>query len=58
MLSFDDSGRSAWQQFTDDHAAERNARDFPGCLSGPWSKLRGYTARLALLHVLSGEPQA
>src|SRR5262249_32100944 len=46
-------GRRAWQRFTDQHAAEVNVEDFPPHLVGPWSKLRGYGARLALiLHYL------
>jgi hypothetical protein len=46
-------GQRAWQLFTERHAAERNADDFPSYLAGPWSKLRGYAARLALiLHFL------
>jgi hypothetical protein len=47
------SGKIEWKQFTDAHAAEINAPDFPPCLFGPWAKLRGYGARLALiLHFL------
>jgi DNA polymerase-1 len=42
-------GRRAWQLFTKQHAEERNADDFPPHLVGPWSKLRGYGARLALI---------
>jgi hypothetical protein len=42
-------GRQAWQRFTRAHALERNAEDFPPHLAGPWSKLRGYAARLALI---------
>jgi hypothetical protein len=42
-------GRAAWQAFTRRHAAEVNAADFPECLRGPWSKLRGYCGRLALI---------
>jgi hypothetical protein len=46
-------GREAWRQFTVAHAAETNAEDFPTHLEGPWSKLKGYCARLALiLHFL------
>jgi hypothetical protein len=54
-------GRRAWQEFTEAHAAERNADDFPLHLVGPWAKLRGYAARLALIvHMLrqvAGEVQ-
>jgi DNA polymerase-1 len=42
-------GRRAWQLFTEKHTEERNADDFPPHLTGPWSKLRGYAARLALI---------
>jgi DNA polymerase-1 len=42
-------GRRAWQRFTETHAEERNAENFPPHLIGPWSKLRGYAARLALI---------
>jgi hypothetical protein len=42
-------GRTAWQEFTRQHAAELNAPDFPDYLRGPWSKLRTYGARLALI---------
>jgi hypothetical protein len=46
-------GMRAWQELTRQHAQERNAEDFPPILAGPWSKLRGYCARLALiLHFL------
>ncbi|HEV7534223.1 MAG TPA: DUF3987 domain-containing protein, partial [Acidimicrobiia bacterium] len=46
-------GRTAWQEFTAAHAAEKNAADFPPHLKGLWSKLRGYCPRLALiLHCL------
>jgi hypothetical protein len=51
--------REVWKQFCDDHAAEMNAETFPEHLLGPWSKLRGYCARLALivhfLRVATGE---
>jgi hypothetical protein len=42
-------GKETWLKFTQGHAKERNADDFPHCLAGPWSKLRGYCARLALI---------
>jgi hypothetical protein len=47
--------RRVWQWFTQDHASELNegdsldSPDFPDHLKGPWSKMRGYCARLALL---------
>jgi len=46
-------GKSAWEQFTQAHADETNAEDFPKHLLGAWSKLKGYAPRLALiLHFL------
>jgi hypothetical protein len=49
VVKFTACGRQAWQHFTQAHADERNAEDFPPHLNGPWSKLRGYAARLALI---------
>jgi hypothetical protein len=43
------SGRAAWHRFTENHVAQRIAEDFPLHLAGPWSKLIGYCARLALI---------
>jgi DNA polymerase I-like protein with 3'-5' exonuclease and polymerase domains len=42
-------GRQEWKRFTEDHARQRNADAFPDHLAGPWSKLRGYCGRLALV---------
>jgi hypothetical protein len=48
-----EDGRGAWAGFLNAHAAEMNGLTFPEHLSGPWSKLKGYGARLALvLHTL------
>lgn len=53
IVPLDGSGRDAWSEFTRGHAAELNAEDFPDHLRGPWSKMRGYCGRLALvLHFL------
>ena len=53
MVKLTADGRRAWQLFTEQHAEERNADDFPPHLAGPWSKLRGYAARLAaIVHFL------
>jgi hypothetical protein len=47
------AGRDVWERFTREHAAEVNAVDFPEHLRGPWSKMRAYQGRLALiLHLL------
>lgn len=52
-IDLTDCGKTAWKEFTHAHAAEVNAEDFAPCLKGPWSKLRGYCGRLALiLHYL------
>jgi hypothetical protein len=48
-LPLDDGARSAWETFTRTLAEQTAAEDFPECLKGPWSKLRGYGARLALI---------
>jgi hypothetical protein len=44
-----DCGRHAWEDFGRALAAEVNEPDFPDHLVGPWSKLKGYGARLALI---------
>lgn len=53
VVTLDAGGRQAWADFTSAHAAELNDPEFPDWKRGPWSKLRGYCARLALvLHCL------
>jgi hypothetical protein len=53
VLKLSPSGREAWVAFTEAHAAEVNGPDFPDHLRGPWSKMRGYCGRLALVvHLL------
>jgi len=49
VVQLDQSGRDEWSRFTERHAAEMNASSFPRHLIGPWSKLRGMTARIALI---------
>jgi Protein of unknown function (DUF3987) len=49
MLRLSTEGRKEWHQFTADHACDLNRPDFPDYLRGPWSKLRGYAGRLALI---------
>jgi hypothetical protein len=55
------AGREAWERFTGRIAQEVNQEDFPEFLRGPWSKLRGYCARVALivhfLRLAAGEPE-
>jgi hypothetical protein len=48
-VSLTAEGRTGWKAFTDDLAKEVNGADFPECLQGPWAKLKGYGARLALV---------
>jgi Protein of unknown function (DUF3987) len=56
FLRLDAGGRQAWQAFTNAHAAEINAPDFPDHLCGHWAKLRGYCGRLALIaHLLNAD---
>jgi DNA polymerase-1 len=43
------AGRKAWEVFTYAHAAEINSGEVPSHLLGPWSKLKGYCGRLALI---------
>jgi hypothetical protein len=53
LVLLTEDGRQAWTQFTRDNADQANAEDFSPVLRGPWSKLLGYCARLALvLHML------
>ncbi len=44
FLNLTEDGRRKWKLFTEAHAAELNAEDFPAHLVGPWAKLRGYCA--------------
>jgi hypothetical protein len=56
FLRLDADGRKAWQTFTNAHAGELNASDFPEFLRGHWQKLRGYCGRLVLIvHLLHAE---
>lgn len=50
FIQLDQSGRDEWRRFTDRHAIEANEiRQSSPHLDGPWSKLRGMTARIALI---------
>lgn len=49
IIGLSEAGKKAWVEFTDQHAAELNHPDFPAHQRGPWSKLKGYCARLALV---------
>ena len=58
-VRLDAGGRKCWERFTAWLAEEMNKEDFPEVLRGPWSKMRGYGARLALivhcLRLVAGE---
>jgi Protein of unknown function (DUF3987) len=49
ILNLTGEARLEWQKFTREHSQELNAEDFPPHLKGPWSKLRGYCGRFAVL---------
>lgn len=48
-VQLNQSGRDEWKRFTERHANEMNLPGFLPHLVGPWSKLRGMTARIALI---------
>jgi hypothetical protein len=48
-LGLSAAARRDWEALTRTLAEQANADDFPECLRGPWLKLRGYGARLALV---------
>lgn len=43
------SARYLWVRYYNDHQREIKSESFPDALRGPWSKLRAYFARLALI---------
>ena len=49
VLSYTPAAFERFIEYFDGNAAETEAEDFPAELRGPWGKLRGYCARLALL---------
>lgn len=55
FLRLDDGARAVWEGWTGEVAAMVNAPDFDEVLRGPYVKLAGYAARLALVsHALRG----
>ncbi len=49
VVRFTPAAQHKFNAFLDEMAAEINAPDFPINLRAPWMKLRGYSARLALI---------
>lgn len=55
FMRLDEGGRAGWESWTHSVAAMVNAPDFDEVLRGPYVKLAGYAARLALTsHMLRG----
>jgi hypothetical protein len=53
VVRLSSDAKEAWVRWWDTHTAEMHSQDLPAQLIGPWSKLKSYTARLALvLHYL------
>jgi hypothetical protein len=48
-VRFTKEGKDRWARFVDEHAAAMESPGFDRSLAGPWSKLEGYCARLALI---------
>jgi hypothetical protein len=54
VVKFDEGAVSMWCRWMEAHHEEQTHADFPENLRGPWAKLEGYCARLALIvHTLS-----
>jgi Protein of unknown function (DUF3987) len=49
VLTLTREGKAEWVTWVTSHYAELNSPDLPSQLRGPWSKLEGYCARLALV---------
>jgi hypothetical protein len=61
VVTFDDSAAALWCQWMEEHHREQASPEFSENLRGPWAKLEGYCARLALIvhtlyHVCDGKP--
>jgi hypothetical protein len=52
VVTFTAAGKAEFDRRHDDHVDEVNAADFPDSLSGAWSKLEEYAARLCLVLTL------
>jgi hypothetical protein len=49
LVDLDATGREAWVTFTTNLAKQMNEETFAEHLRGPWAKMKGYCARLALI---------
>jgi hypothetical protein len=49
VVTFTSRARDLWREIMEALYAEADAPDFPDALRGPWAKLEGYMARLALV---------
>ena len=56
VLRMTDEAKEQWIKWYEGHAAEVAAPSFPDLLKGPWAKLRGYSASLALILGLAESP--
>lgn len=52
VYHFTKEGKDTWITWLNAHYAEQDVLEFPDSLRGPWAKMEGYAARLALiLHI-------
>ena len=49
VIPFTTEGKALWVEWYNDHAMEQEDPSFPDNLRGPWAKMKGYAARLALI---------
>lgn len=53
LIRFEPEAKRVWVEFISDHYREQEDPSFPDSLRGPWAKMEGYAARLALIiHML------
>gem|GEM_PF-4360757 len=48
-IKYTSSGKKEWVEWFNSHCKEQEQADFPQYLIGPWAKLRGYCARIAII---------
>jgi len=49
LIAFTKESKAVWRDFIKDHYKEQEDPLFPDNLRGPWGKMEGYAARLALI---------